>query len=53
VWICAPLFAPERVREALDLPPNWMPQGMISLGYPAEEPKDKAMKQLNEVVRFI
>jgi F420 biosynthesis protein FbiB-like protein len=53
VWICAPLFAPERVREALDLPPNWIPQGMISLGYPAEEPKEKAMKQLNEVVRFV
>jgi F420 biosynthesis protein FbiB-like protein len=53
VWICAPLFAPERVREALDLPPNWIPQGMISLGYPAEEPKAKDMKPLEEVIRFI
>jgi len=53
VWICAPLFAPERVREALDLPPNWIPQGMISLGYPAEEPKTKVMKPLTDVVRFI
>jgi coenzyme F420-0:L-glutamate ligase/coenzyme F420-1:gamma-L-glutamate ligase len=53
VWMCAPLFAPERVREALDLPPNWIPQGMISLGYPAEEPKSKALKQFSEVVRFI
>ncbi len=53
VWMCAPLFAPERVREALDLPQNWIPQGMISLGYPSEEPKAKEMKQLDEVVRFI
>jgi F420 biosynthesis protein FbiB-like protein len=53
VWICAPLFAPERVREALDLPENWIPQGMISLGYPAEDPKVKEMKPLKEVVRFI
>jgi F420 biosynthesis protein FbiB-like protein len=53
VWICAPLFAPERVREALDLPDNWIPQGMISLGYPAEESKSKEMKSLDEVVRFI
>ena len=53
VWICAPLFAPERVREALDLPENWIPQGMISLGYPAEDPKVKEIKPLKEVVRFI
>jgi len=53
VWICAPLFAPERVREALDLSENWIPQGMISLGYPAEEPKIKEMKSLKDVVRFI
>jgi len=53
VWMCAPLFAPQRVREALDLPPNWIPQGMIALGYPAERPREKPMKQLSEVVRFI
>jgi coenzyme F420-0:L-glutamate ligase/coenzyme F420-1:gamma-L-glutamate ligase len=53
VWMCAPLFAPQRVREALDIPQNWIPQGMISLGYPAERPKDKAMKPLEDVVKFI
>jgi nitroreductase len=53
VWVCAPLFAPERVREALDLPSNWIPQGMISLGYPAEQPRSKTMKTLEEVVKFI
>jgi len=53
VWICAPLFAPDRVRETLDLPHNWIPQGMISLGYPAEEPKPKAMKPMDKIVRYI
>lgn len=53
VWICAPLFAPQRVREALDLPSNWIPQGMISLGYPAEKPKEKSMKPLENVVKYI
>lgn len=35
-WMCAPLFCPLVVRTTLDLPEDWEPQGMISLGYPAE-----------------
>ena len=35
-WMCAPLFAPEVIRAALDLPDDWQPQGVITLGYPAE-----------------
>jgi F420 biosynthesis protein FbiB-like protein len=35
-WMCAPLFCPAVVRAALDLPEDWEPQGMITLGYPAE-----------------
>ena len=53
VWMCAPLFAPQRVREACDLPETWTPQGMILLGYPAEEPEPKERKPLEEVVRFM
>jgi coenzyme F420-0:L-glutamate ligase/coenzyme F420-1:gamma-L-glutamate ligase len=53
VWMCAPLFTPQPVREALDLPPNWIPQGMITLGYPAEKPKEKEVKPFEEVVKFI
>lgn len=36
VWMCAPLFAPEVVRAALDLPDDYEPQGVIALGVPAE-----------------
>jgi coenzyme F420-0:L-glutamate ligase / coenzyme F420-1:gamma-L-glutamate ligase len=36
-WLCAPLFCPDTVREALALPADWQPQGLVTLGYPAEE----------------
>lgn len=35
-WVCAPLFCPETVRTVLNLPDSWQPQGMITIGYPAE-----------------
>lgn len=35
-WMCAPMFSPDVVRETLNLPADWQPQGMITLGYPAE-----------------
>lgn len=36
-WMCAPLFCPDVVRHALGLPDDWQPQGLIALGYPAQE----------------
>lgn len=36
-WMCAPLFCPDLVSAALDLPPDWQAQGMITVGYPAGE----------------
>jgi F420 biosynthesis protein FbiB-like protein len=48
-WMCAPLFCPEVVRAALSLPPDWEPQGVITLGYPAQE-RTKTRKPLEEVV---
>lgn len=35
-WMCAPLFCQDLVASVLDLPPDWRPQGMVTLGYPAE-----------------
>ena len=52
VWTCGPLFAPQTVKSALNLPEAWEPQAMFFLGYAAETPKDKAMKALDEVVIF-
>ncbi|MFN8378564.1 MAG: nitroreductase family protein [Anaerolineae bacterium] len=42
-WMCAPLFCPEAVRAALDLPDDWEPQALITLGWPDEtRTKDRA-----------
>jgi coenzyme F420-0:L-glutamate ligase / coenzyme F420-1:gamma-L-glutamate ligase len=35
-WMCAPLFCPEIVISQLELPADWEPQALITLGYPAE-----------------
>ena len=35
-WVCAPLYCPEVVRQALDLPQDWEAQALITLGYAAE-----------------
>lgn len=35
-WLCAPLFCAEVVRQTLDLPADWQPQALITVGYPAE-----------------
>ncbi len=35
-WMCAPLFCPDVVSAVLELPQDWQPQALITLGYPAE-----------------
>jgi coenzyme F420-0:L-glutamate ligase / coenzyme F420-1:gamma-L-glutamate ligase len=35
-WMCAPLFCPDVVQEALNLPQDWQPQALLTIGYPAE-----------------
>ena len=52
VWTCSPLFAPETVCVALDLPPSWEPQAMFFLGHAAASPKEKNLKPLAEIVKY-
>ncbi len=53
VWMCAPLFAPIATREALNLPPKWLPQGMVLLGFPAKEPVSRPRLSVDEIARFL
>lgn len=53
-WMCAPLFVPALVRNVLDLPRNWTPQALITIGYPmvghTAADKVKERKPLNDCV---
>lgn len=35
-WMCAPLFCPDLVRQVLDLPEDWIAQGMVTIGFPVQ-----------------
>jgi len=48
-WLCAPLFAPDAVHRALELPQTWEPQGLILLGYAAEQGRKKERIPLETV----
>lgn len=40
-WMCAPLFCQQTVQHTLSLAPDWEPQALVTIGYPAES-KTKA-----------
>lgn len=48
-WVCAPLFAPDVVREALDLPDDWQAQGVVILGEAAEEGRNRSRRPVEEI----
>jgi F420 biosynthesis protein FbiB-like protein len=49
-WMCAPLFCPEIVRDALDLPSNHIPHALIPLGYAAADPKRRPRRPLSDLI---
>ena len=52
-WLCAPLFCPDAVRQALDLPPTLHPHALLTLGYAAQEPRRRERLPLEAlIVRF-
>lgn len=52
-WMCAPLFCPEAVRAALELPETWEPQALILLGYPLVEPAPRPPADLSELIVWV
>lgn len=51
-WVCAPLFVPDLVRQSLELPEDWEPLGLITLGKAAEE-RTKTRAPLETKIRFL
>jgi len=52
-WMCAPLFCPERVCEALDLDQRLIPHALITVGYAAADPQRRERLPLSSlIVRF-
>jgi coenzyme F420-0:L-glutamate ligase / coenzyme F420-1:gamma-L-glutamate ligase len=51
-WMCAPLFCPDTVRAALDLPADWQPQAVITVGRPAATGKPRQRRAVTEVARL-
>ena len=48
-WYCAPLFCPDVVRKVLLLPDHYIPQALVTLGYPAETPAPPARLPVDEI----
>lgn len=49
-WMCAPLFVPDLVRRVLELPADWEPQALITLGYPAESKQKERAPLASRVI---
>jgi len=50
--MCAPVFCPEVVIDALGLPNGWQPQMLITLGSPGNSGKDRTRLPLEAIVRW-
>jgi coenzyme F420-0:L-glutamate ligase / coenzyme F420-1:gamma-L-glutamate ligase len=52
-WMCAPLFCPEKVVEALGLDPELVPHALLTLGYAeGDPPRRRARRSLDELVIY-
>ena len=52
-WMCAPLFCPDVVCDALSLDNKLLPQAMITLGYAAADPKRRERLPLERLVIYL
>ena len=52
-WMCAPLFCPEKVVEALGLDPKLIPHALLTLGYAdGDPPKRRGRKPLDDLIVY-
>jgi len=50
-WMCAPLFCPDTVKGVLQLPADWQPQALITLGHPATPGHHRERRGIAEIVQ--
>lgn len=51
-WMCAPLFCPGVVREALGLPETLIPHALINMGYGAKDPPRRPHRPVEELIVY-
>jgi F420 biosynthesis protein FbiB-like protein len=51
-WMCAPLFCPEVVRDALGLDVGLIPHALITLGFAAQDPVRRPRRPLGELIVY-
>lgn len=51
-WICAPIFCAPTVQSVLELPDDWEPQALITLGYPAAPGRTRPRKGVAEITLY-
>ncbi len=49
-WMCAPVFCPEIVRDALGLPETLIPHALLTVGYPARPPVQRERPPLEAII---
>jgi coenzyme F420-0:L-glutamate ligase/coenzyme F420-1:gamma-L-glutamate ligase len=49
-WMCAPVFCPEVVRDALGLPRELIPHALLTIGYPAKPPPSRERPGVEQIV---
>jgi coenzyme F420-0:L-glutamate ligase / coenzyme F420-1:gamma-L-glutamate ligase len=51
-WMCAPLFCPGVVRDALGLPATLIPHALINMGYGAKDPPRRPHRPVEELIVY-
>jgi nitroreductase len=52
-WMCAPLFCPEEVVEALSLDPKLVPHALLTLGYAdGDPPRRRGRRPLEDLLVY-
>lgn len=52
LWLCAPLFCPEDIQDVLEIPSNIIPQAMLIVGIPDEDPIKPRRRALKDVIHY-